>query len=61
MKEQNQKAAAAKQPKLGMISPTRKSLKSNSSAAERERQRMQDLKHKSMLSRLPEVADAVFM
>ena len=44
-----------------MLSPTRKSLKANSAAAERERQRMAAFKRKSMLSRMPNVADAVYM
>lgn len=51
----------ARQPKLGLISPTRKSLKTNTPAAERERQRMAEFKRKSMLSRLPDIADAVYM
>lgn len=51
----------ARVPNLGMLSPTRKSLKANSAAAERERQRMAAFKRKSMLSRMPNVADAVYM
>jgi len=51
----------ARVPNLGMLSPTRKSLKANSAAAERERQRMAEFKRKSMLSRMPNVADAVYM
>jgi hypothetical protein len=63
-----EKAQAAASPELGrrqanltLLSPGRKSLKSNNPAAQRERQRMQEFKRKSMLSRMPDVADAISM
>jgi hypothetical protein len=64
-KEKAQAAASSnlclRQPKLGLVSPGQKSLKANSPAAERERLRMAEFKRKSMLSRLPDVADAISM